>query len=209
MRYIKIDLDNYTKDDIELIIQEIKNEQVVVLPTDTIYGLSAIATSQKAINKIYKIKKRTSKEQKHLILLVKSFCMVRRYCYLSKKQYNYLKEKWIGGGRALTVILKGREGIIDDKGVTIKEIVSEDDGISVRLPDNKFLLDLIKKIDEPIVSTSLNITEEKDLKDISKIEKYFKDAKPDLIVDAGFLPEKKPSRLINLMDMNNVEVYRE
>lgn len=79
-----------------------------MLPTDTIYELSAIVTSKKAIRNIYRIKKRVPEQQKHLILLVKSFCMVRRYCYLSSKQYSYLKERWTEGRRALTVILRGR-----------------------------------------------------------------------------------------------------
>lgn len=206
MKIIKIDLENYTKENIKLIAQELKNGQVVVLPTDTVYGLSAIVASQKAIDKIYKIKKRTSKQQKHLILLVKSFCMLRRCCYLSKKQYDYLKKGW-AKNRALTVILKGRD-IMNKNGDKTKEIISDDEGIAVRLPRNRFLLDLIKMINEPIVSTSLNITGEDDLKDITKVDEYFKKTKPDVVIDAGILPKRKLSKLINLMDINNIEVIR-
>ena len=81
--------------------------------------------------------------------------------------------------------------------------------MAVRRPNNKFLLALLKEVDEPIVSTSLNVTSKGDLKDISKAGKYFTDVKPDVAVDVGFLPKQKPSRLEDLRDMGNVKVYRE
>ncbi|XLQ19661.1 MAG: L-threonylcarbamoyladenylate synthase [Candidatus Moraniibacteriota bacterium] len=202
MEIIKIDLDDFSSDDVEIVAGRIKDGNVVVLQTETVYGFSAIATSQNAIDKIYKIKKRTPQQQKHLISLVRSFCMIRKYCFLSKRQYDYLKKEW-SKERALTVILKGRNNNV------IKELISEDQGIAVRLPKSEFLLHLIKVLDAPIVSTSLNITGKKELEDISEIDKYFKDVKPDIVVDAGILPKQKPSRLVNLMDMDNIEVIRE
>ena len=75
----------------------------------------------------------------------------------------------------------------------MQEIISKDAGISVRRPNNKFLLKLIKKVDKPIVSTSLNITGKKDLKNISKIDNYFQNIKPDVVVDAGKLLKNKAS----------------
>ena len=208
MKFLKIDLETYTKEEVDFIAGEILNGKVVVLPTDTIYGLSAIATSQKAIDKIYAIKGRKLEDQKHLILLVKSFCMVRRYCFLSKKQYAYLKEKWTEGERALTVILKGRRDYFKKLDINLFEIITDDDGVAVRRPNNKFLLELIKKVGEPIVSTSLNITGEEDLKNVSVADKYFKDIKPDLVVDIGLLPERQPSRLEDLRSMDDIKVYR-
>jgi L-threonylcarbamoyladenylate synthase len=201
MKTIKIDLNNFTDEDIDAVANVLKDNKVIVLPTETVYGLSAIATSQSAIDKIYKIKKRTPKQQKHLIILVRSFCMIKRCCFLSKRQYDYLKKEW-SKKRALTAILKGRDNL------GIKELISEDKGIAVRLPKNDFLLSLIKALDTPIVSTSLNITGQKELEDVSKVSEYFKDKKPDVIIDAGKLNKQKPSKIVNLMDMDNIEVIR-
>ena len=208
MKIIKVDPDNFSKEDIETIAEEIRREKVVVLPTDTIYGLSAVSTSKKAIRKIYQIKKRKLEQQKHLILLVKSFCMVRRYSFLSKKQYDHLKERWTEGKRALTVILRGRRDYFQEQGINLSELISDDDGVAMRRPNNKFLLSLLKEVDEPIVSTSLNITEKKDLKDISNVDKYFIEVKPDVVVNAGFLPKQKPSKLEDLRDMKDINVLR-
>ncbi len=208
MKRIKIDLKSYTVEEMKMVAKEILARKVVVLPTDTIYGLGAIVTDKKAIRKIYRIKKRKPEQQKHLILLVKSFCMVRRYCYLSPKQYNYLKKRWIDNKRALTVILRGRKDYLYKKGIDLPEIISADDGLSVRRPNDKFLLALLKEVDEPIVSTSLNITGKPDLKNLSEIDDYFTDVKPDVVVDTGILPKRKPSRLEDLRNIKNIKILR-
>jgi L-threonylcarbamoyladenylate synthase len=201
MKTIKIDLNNFTDEDIDAVADVLRNNKVVVLPTETVYGLSAIATSQSAIDKIYKIKKRNPKQQKHLIMLVRSFCMIRKYCFLSKKQYDYLKKEW-SKKRALTGVLRGRNNL------EVKQLVNDEGGIAVRLPKNDFLLALIKALDTPIVSTSLNITGQKELEDVSKVSEYFKDKKPDVIIDAGKLNKQKPSKIVNLMDMDNIQIIR-
>ena len=73
---------------------------------------------------------------------------------------------------------------------------------------NDFLLVLIKALDTPIVSTSLNITGQKELEDVLKVNEYFKDKKPDVIIDAGKLNKQKPSKIVNLMDMDNIQIIR-
>ena len=208
MKRIKIDLKNYVAEEIKMIAREISAGKVVVLPTDTIHGLSAVVTDKKAIRKIYRIKKRKPEQQKHLILLVKSFCMIRRYCYLSPKQYNYLRERWVDNKRALTVVLRGRRDYLHKRGIALPEIISADDGLAVRRPNSKFLLALLEEVDAPIVSTSLNITGKPDLKNLSEIDSYFTDAKPDIIIDAGVLPKRKPSRLEDLRDMKKIKIFR-
>jgi tRNA A37 threonylcarbamoyladenosine synthetase subunit TsaC/SUA5/YrdC len=109
----------------------------------------------------------------------------------------------------LTVILRGRRDYFRERNINLFELISDDDGVAVRRPDNKFLLELIKIVGEPIVSTSLNIAGEAELKDVSRVDKYFKEAKPDVIVDVGELPKRKPSRLEDLRDMNDIKIYRE
>jgi len=221
MKTIKISLENFSQKEVKTVAEEILRGKVVVLPTDTVYGLSAIVTDKKAIRKIYRIKKRTVSQQfvdregeklkmdkKYLILLVKSFCMVRRYCFLSKKQYDYLKKRWADGQRALTVVLRGRRNYFSERGIDLPELLSEDGGVAVRRPNNKFLLELIKMVDEPIVSTSLNITGQPELKDVSLVKEYFQDVKPEVVVDAGLLPKQKPSRVEDLREAGGIKVLR-
>ncbi len=196
MKIIKIDFKNPKEEDIDLIVDYFKKGKVIVYPTDTIYGIGCIATNQKAINKIYKIKKRD--EKKPLLLLVKSWCMLKKHLFVSKKQDEYLRTVWPG---KVSAILKKRDLLPDQISQGLKTL-------AVRLPENNFLIKIIKEIGEPIVSTSLNITNEKNLEDVKNIEKYFKDKKPDLIIDISKKLKGKPSKLIDITDIKNIKILR-
>jgi tRNA A37 threonylcarbamoyladenosine synthetase subunit TsaC/SUA5/YrdC len=77
------------------------------------------------------------------------------------------------------------------------------------MPGSNFLIDLIKKIKEPIISTSVNISSHSNLNSALDIEHYFKDKnnQPDLIInsDSGAY---KSSRIINITDINNPIILR-
>jgi len=206
MKKIKIDIQDISKEQIDLIIDYLKQGRVVVLPTDTIYGLHCLATNRRAINKIYRIKKRS--KRKPLLILVSSIAMLKRYCYVSNKQLEYLKKIWPGqpqfiktGSKPVTVTLKSKR-------ILPEELTGGRDSIAVRLPKNEFLLKIINKVKVPIISTSLNISGEKDLTNLNNIGKYFKANKPDLIVNASESNMSQPSKLIDLRDINNIKILR-
>jgi len=91
-----------------------------------------------------------------------------------------------------------------------KEVSGGRDTLAVRLPNllkNDFLVKMIRGMKVPIVSTSLNISGEKNLESVSNLDNYFKRTKPDLVIDAGML-KTKPSRLVDLTDVTDIEVLR-
>jgi tRNA A37 threonylcarbamoyladenosine synthetase subunit TsaC/SUA5/YrdC len=61
-----------------------KKGQAVVLPTDTIYGLSGLADDSRAIKKIRRLKKRPRK--KPLLILVSDPAMLKRFCFPAAKR---------------------------------------------------------------------------------------------------------------------------
>lgn len=173
--------------------------KVGVIPTDTIYGLSALARDKKAINKIYKIKKRS--KDKPLILLMKSFCMIRKYCYLNVRQYEYMKKE-MSSGRPLTVILK-------NKSEELKHLTNKDQGLSVRIPlGSSFLIGLIKKINEPIVSTSLNLSGESAILDLENLDEKMDTRQIDFIINIGKIRKNKASKIVDISDMENIKLIR-
>ena len=207
MKKIKINLNNITKEQINIIAEYFKRGRVIVYPTDTIYGLGCLATNKKAISKIYEIKQRN--KNKPLLILASSFTMIKKYCYVSKRQYEYLQTIWFGppkfskiGARPgpVSVILKKRKLLPD-------ELNSGSDSIAARFPKSVFLVKLIKRVGAPIVSTSANISGRKSLSNVDNIEKYFGANKPDLIVDAGKL-KRKPSKLIDVRDVDDIKILR-
>lgn len=196
MKYLNINLKDVQKKQFEEIVSYLQKGGVIIYPTDTLYGIGCLADNKKAINKIFKIKKRGKKHP--LLILVHSYCTLKKYCYVSKRQDEYLRKIWPG---KYSVILKHR-------GLLPEEVTGGLDSLAVRLPKNDFLIKILKKVKTPLVSTSVNISGEKSLFDVSNIEKYFKKDKPDLVIDAGILKTKKSSKLIDLQDIDNIKRLR-
>ncbi|MEI7451920.1 MAG: L-threonylcarbamoyladenylate synthase [Candidatus Falkowbacteria bacterium] len=184
--------------DNDLIVNSLKNNKVVVLPTDTIYGFSCRLNSKSAITKIYKIKERDV--SKALIILVGSWCMLKKYTYLSAKQDKYLRSVWVDGVRPTTVILRGRD-------ILPGNVMAADRSVAVRLPNKQFLVKIIKSLGEPIISTSLNLSAKKNLNNVKNLDKYFKTIGPDVVVDDGVL-DNESSRIIDIRDINDIKIIR-
>ena len=197
MKKIKINLKRITQVEINLIIDYFKRGKIVVYPTDTIYGLGCLATNKKATKRIFKIKGR--EKRKPLLILVGSLKMLKKYCQVSKEQERYLATTW-GGRRAISAILK-------KKGSLPPELTAGQETVAVRLPKNRFLIKILSGVGRPIVSTSLNLSGQKSLDSVSRLDNYFKKTKPDLVIDAGRLVGES-SRLVDVRDLKNIIVLR-
>lgn len=203
MKIIKINLNKIKKEQIDTIVDYLKRGKIIAYPTDTIYGLGCDATNKKAINKIYKIKNRDKKFP--LLILVGSFCMLRKYCYLNKKQYEFIKNIRNNSRKPTSVILKSR-------GILPPELTGGLDSIAVRLPadlpKSDFLIRIIRGVNKPVVSTSLNISGQKPISNIYNIKKHFNQSKLDLVVDTGAVRRVKPSRVVDLREAGKIKVVR-
>lgn len=150
---------------------------VVIFPTDTVYGFLALLKNKKATNKIYKIKNRP--KIKPLAVFVKDLKMAGGLAEISSAQEKVLKKKWPG---KYTFILNAARG---------KKT------IALRIPKYKPLNDLLKKIDKPLAQTSVNISGKPELNKIKDIKEKFGKSGV-LIFDAGNLPKRRPSAIIDL-----------
>lgn len=200
MKKLKVDLQNIKIKDLDLIIKNLREEKVVIIPTDTIYGLSAVATSQKGINKIYNIKNRGS-EKKSLIMLVSSINMIKKYCYLSQKQEVYIKDILDKAEKPVSFLLKAR--------ISLPNNNPSDNSVVIRLPKNSFLIKLIERLGTPIVSTSFNKAGESPILDPEKTNTCSIANWPDLLVYDGASKTTQPSKIIDIRDMNNIIIVRE
>lgn len=206
MKTINIDLKNINKKDIDFIIEEFLREKVIVYPTDTVYGIGCIASSERAINKIKIIKKRD--KNKPFIFLVRSFCMAKKYAKINKKQNEYLRHLWPSKKSSGDDLLKYEENpstaILCSRGLLAKSVDSNTSSIALRLPKNDFLSTILRRLDLPIVSTSLNLSGQKTIEDLKDLKSIFKGSKPDLVINAGKLKTKNPSSIIDIRDINNI-----
>ena len=172
----------------KIVAKLIKEGKVIVFPTDTVYGLVCDATNQKAIQKLFKIKKRDL--EKPIPVFVKDIEMVKQIAMVNEKQESFFKKVWPG---KVTVILRAK---IDFP----QGVLGEDKTIGLRIPDYAPLNALFNKINKPLSGTSANLAGEHSCLDINDIVAQFANEKlqPDLIVDAGTLNSSQSSTVVDL-----------
>jgi len=181
-------LDRKSNGFIKKAAESIKKGEILVCPTDTVYGLIADAANKKAVERLFKIKKRTFK--KPIPIFVKDIKTVKRLALINKEQENFLVKVWPG---KITVVLKRKKSKIKVYGADSKTI-------ALRIPNYKFLNILLEKLDRPLTGTSANISGYPASTKIEKVIEQFKNKKmkPDLILSDGNLKPSRPSAIIDL-----------
>jgi len=186
------------KENLKKIITAFSKGQVLIFPTDTVYGLLCDAYNEKAVGRIFKIKKR--KISKPLTVFVKDIAAAKRLAYINKDQEKFLKKNWPG---AITVILKTK------KPYKLSPLVYKDDTIGLRVPDYKLLNLILEKFNKPIAQTSANISGRSAVTKMKDVLEQFgnNDIQSDLIINAGDLPKNKPSKVIDFTK-NKMKILR-
>lgn len=186
MKVVKVTRKNFAEI-IKETTKSIRQGKVIVLPTDTVYGLICDATNKRAVKKLFKIKKRNKK--KPLPIFVKDIKLAKKLAFINKKQEKIIRKSWPG---KITVILKRKKG---------QELYGLDKNtIAVRISGHKLINSLFKTANAPLVQSSANISGKLASTKIKEIFAQFKNQKnqPDLIIDAGNLPKSRPSKVIDL-----------
>ena len=179
-----------TKKSLSRAVEVLNNGGVVICPTDTVYGFLADAGNKKAVEKIYKIKKRP--KSKPLPIFVKDLKMAKELEEIDEKFDKILIKKWPG---KYTFVLKRKK--MSEVGPHSKFYGVDEETIALRIPKYKFLNYLLEKIDKPLAQTSVNISGKETLTKISDIINQF--SKFDiLIIDGGNLKKSKPSKIVDL-----------
>ncbi|MBP2144359.1 L-threonylcarbamoyladenylate synthase [Methanococcus voltae] len=170
--------------------KHLKNGEIALCPTDTIYGICGYALDKNVIDRIYKIKQRD--ESKPLSISLQKKSDIVKYAYISDISKTII-EKFLPG--PITLILPKKESIPD---YICKDYVG------IRIPDSKVILELSEI---PITSTSANVSGRPSSYSMSDIDKEIMD-KVDIIIDDGDCEYKKPSTIIKITN-NSLELIRE
>ena len=136
-----------TKENIRLITEKLLNGDVIIFPTDTVFGIGCIATNTKAIEKIYKLKGR--EKTKSLLLNVANITTIKKFAKVSKLD-NLLIKKFMPGALSLILNVKNQ--------TPLSHYVIKDNKVGIRIPNNQTLLKILKKIKLPLISTSCNLS---------------------------------------------------
>lgn len=135
-------------EEIQKTCDALKKGQIILYPTDTVWGIGCDATNYEAVRKIYELKQR--EETKSMICLVNSIRMLEQYVeHIPEAAYDIIKL----AGKPTTIIYDGPRHVAEN-------IVSDDNTLAIRVASDQFCRELIRTFKKPIVSTSANISGE-------------------------------------------------
>lgn len=178
-------------------IEVLKKGGTILYPTDTIWGIGCDATNQKAVEKIYKIKKRL--ETKSLIILLESPERIKEYVnHIPAIAWDLMESV----DRPLTIIYPESKNLP-------KNVIGDDGSIAIRVVKNEFCKQLLREFGKPIVSSSANISGELP-------PMVFKCVSPEVLKAVDYtvslfqdeLREVKPSRIIKLSPNGEFNIIR-
>lgn len=141
----------------------LRSGRVVVMPTETVYGLAADATSDHAVAQIYTLKNRP--QFNPLIIHVPALAQAEEIAVFSQQAYALANKFWPG---SLTLVLPRRSGH------SISDLASAGlDTVAVRIPNHPVALDLLKAYGKPLAAPSANRSTEISPTQASDVQKAF------------------------------------
>jgi len=136
---------NFEKD-IEQCLKVLHDGGLILYPTDTVWGIGCDATNEKAVERVYQLKKRS--DEKAMIVLVADERDVLKYVASPDLSvFGYLE----GATKPTTVIYDNAIGLAEN-------LVGKDGSIAIRICEEPFCKHLLKRFRKPVVSTSANIS---------------------------------------------------
>ena len=162
----------------------LKNNKVLVFPTETFYGLGGNAFSKRVVNRVFRIKERP--RTKPLLLLITPQWLTR-LCRWSDSRINDLMDEYWPG--PLTLILTANPELPE-------HLQNSTGTLAVRYTSSRAAQCLIELGDCPLIGTSANLTGMTECSTVKQVVEQLKN-KMDLIIDGGIQSAIQPSTILN------------
>lgn len=194
-QFIKIYEDNPNEAAIAKVVKVLKEGGLVIYPTDTVYGLGCDITNTKALERIAKIK--------GIKLEKANFSFI---CHDLSNLSDYVKQIDTPTFKILKRALPGPYTFILPGNNNLPKEFKKKTTVGIRVPDNSIILELVKQLGNPIVSTSI--------RDEDDVIEYTTDPElifekwqnvVDLVIDGGY-GDNVGSTIIDLSDFEPVVV---
>ena len=177
-------------------LNELKKGNIILYPTDTVWGIGCDATNYEAVQKIFKLKKR--EDSKTMICLVNSIQMLNQYIEeIPETAYTILK------------YANTPTTIIYDRPLRVSEnLIAKDNTLAIRVVQTGFCGELLKRFKKPIVSTSANISGNPTPKVFQEIENEILKGVDYVVTLERDKRPSNPSSIIKLSSNGEVKVIR-
>jgi tRNA threonylcarbamoyl adenosine modification protein (Sua5/YciO/YrdC/YwlC family) len=150
----------------------LKQGAVICYPTDTVYGIGCDIYNQKAVKRIYQIKRRP--KNKPFSFMCSGLKNVSKYCFLSNTAYRLMKKSLPG---AYTFVLPAMK-------IVPKIMMSKQKTVGIRVPDNTICRHLVEALGNPILNTSATMEDGEPFTEAYEVEEQFGN-QIDIIIDSG------------------------
>lgn len=182
----------------EEIINTLNNGGVIAYVTDTVWGLGCLPDNEKAVKKIYEIKKREA--QKPLILMSNEIYNLLDYVKPIPKVGQQLIKKYFPG--ALTIVT-------DKSNKTPDYITSNMSTVGIRIPNNKVFKEICEIVPNHVLATtSANLSHQPSAKTYDQALENMTGLADLIIEDYGYHAKGLESTVVGVMN-NELRIFRQ
>lgn len=177
------------------IVTMLRQGQVIVVPTDTSYGLAALVSNQKAVEKVFRLKGRA--KQKTVSIAVRSREQALEYGRISCKSTKLWR-----------AFLPGPLTLVVESKIKRAYLVRHDNTVAIRRLATKSVNQLLRDLPAPITITSANRSGKKDIYSVEQFKAQYRGKTlPDAFINAGKLPKSELSTVVKVND--RMEIVRQ
>lgn len=188
MKVLTVDLNADHAEALREAVLVLRAGGVIVYPTDTSYSLGANALDFTAVDRVFRIKKRSSMNP--LPIVVKNMVWAHGLAYISPTNEQRLSKVWPG---KVTVVLPKRD-------IIPSVLVAGRRDVGMRIAEHPFVDELLGKFGYPLTNTPANTSANEATRDVQAVLEVLAsaDVRPDLVLDAGMLPESAPATVMDM-----------
>lgn len=194
MKILKVFEKNPNPKYLDMAVEALRDGDIVIYPTDTLYAIGCDALNNSAINKICKLKG-INPDKTNLSIICDGISMVAEYARFDNRQFKVLKTNLPGpftfilpSSSSLPKVFKGRKTV------------------GIRVPENNVAVELVRRLGNPILSTTISYTDDDYAVNPELIAETYADSAAYLLDggDGGLIP----STVVD-MTSGELEIVRE
>lgn len=194
MKILKVFENNPNPKFLDMAVEALRDGDIVIYPTDTLYAIGCDALNNSAINKICKLKG-INPDKTNLSIICDGISMVAEYARFDNRQFKVLKTNLPG---PFTFILPSSS--------SLPKVFKGSKTVGIRVPENNVAVELVRRLGNPILSTTISYTDDDYAVNPELIAETYADSAAYLLDggDGGLIP----STVVD-MTSGELEIVRE
>jgi len=180
-------------------LQAIDEGKILAVYTDTVLGFIADGTNKQTVEELYSIKKRD--RSKPYIIFVSEKEDIAKYAKnIPSYAQKFMQTFWPGQLTCIFQVKKMKENT---------SYLANQNSVGIRIPNEPHLLELLKKTDKTIISTSANISEDNELYALQQVQEVFGDSVVCWDYSFASLTNEQASTIIDCTKKDTWQLVRE